>query len=224
MANDNKPYRVQRNVSQTRNRCAPSLCSSRRPWAELSSKCTRDVLASGIESRSSNYPEKLRRFCIRMREYLDRWKGTESKEEEGKRKREKRGMSIREGRKEIVRDKESENSGEGCTLQRRRSISGLHFVLRGSLGAFPSRSLGLSPRSPPNARIRCTHSLEAVHACTRARAFRPPFPSPLSTLVISYLLSSFPFLFSLPLSVLRVDLEGSSEGMLRAAHAQLARY
>lgn len=89
LANDNKPYHVQRNISQTRNRCAPSLCSSRRPWAELSSKCTRDVLASGIESRSSNYPEKLRRFCIRMREYLDRWKETESKEEERRREREK---------------------------------------------------------------------------------------------------------------------------------------
>lgn len=107
-------------------------------------------------------------------------------------------------------------------MQWRRSISGLHFVLGGSLGIplIP----GLLPRSPLLARIRCTHSLEAyTHAHTSARALRPS-PSPhISSPIFSPLLShprfclcslslffslsalSFslvrPSLFSLPLSV-----------------------
>lgn len=73
-------------------------------------------------------------------------------------------------------------------MQWRRSISGLHFVLGGSLGIplIP----GLLPRSPLLARIRCTHSLEAyTHAHTSARALRPS-PSPhVSSPIFSPLLS-----------------------------------
>lgn len=135
-------------------------------------------------------------------------------------------MRERRSEKETVREKESENSGERCTLQRRRSISGLHFVLRGSLDAFSSRSLGLSVSLSPLTTKRSYSMHTLIRSCTRMHTgarFSPSFPSPLHPRLPSPS-HFFPFLFSLPLSVLRVDLEGSSEGMLCAAHAQLARY
>lgn len=73
--------------------------------------------------------------------------GKRETESDAEREREgRRAASARVRRDEgkTGREEENENSGEGCTLQWRRSISGLHFVLGGSLGApFPS-SLGLS--------------------------------------------------------------------------------
>lgn len=78
--------------------------------------------------------------------------------------------------------KENEDPGEGCTLQWRRSISGLHFVLGGSLGApFSFSPFFLLSRSPhTTTRSYSMHTLiRGVHACTHECALSAPLrPSP----------------------------------------------
>lgn len=102
-------------------------------------------------------------------------------------------MQRRWNEKETARGVEGRDSGEGCTLQQQRSISGLHFVLGGSLGGpLPSVSLSLLTTTC----IPCTHSLEAyAHTHTSARLS----PSHLlSTPIVSHSLSFS--LFFLPVS------------------------
>lgn len=114
------------------------------------------------------------------------------------------------------------NSGKGCTLQRQRSISGFHFVL-GVLRRLHVTQL---------THLRLHTFIRNGHACT------VPWLTHHSTLFFLLFLSSL-FSYFHPRSAPRQPcatfslypavstcgpLEGSSEGMLGGAQAQLARY
>lgn len=85
-----------------------------------------------------------------------------------------------------------EDSGEGCTLQQQWSISGLHFVLGGSLGGPLPCSLSLSLSFPAYHHLYSMHTLiRSVRAYTHERA--PSAVLPLaSPLTLSYYSLFFP--------------------------------
>ena len=104
------------------------------------------------------------------------------------------------------------NSGKGCTLQQ-RSISGFHFVL-GVLRRL--RATRLTHR-----RAHDVHTfIRNGHACTLpwhtpSYTFPLPFSSTLLPRLSPFLWAAALWLSPFLQPVLRVDLEGSSEGMLR---------
>lgn len=157
----------------------------------------------------------------------DKVKGERGRENGGEycRKRKKKKGKCKRDR---MRKKRQERRRGGF---RRR----MHFAVAAEYKRAPFCPRGVLRRSPSiglsfslalslltTTCIRCTHSLEAyAHTHTSARLS----PSHLlSTPIVSLPLFSTSFFFRSLCLFLRVDLEGSSEGMLRAARAQLARY
>lgn len=96
-----------------------------------------------------------------------------------------------------MRDKESENSGEGCTLQSAAEYKRAPFCPTGVLRRVPlphPRSLSLSLSPLTTKRSYPMHTL--IRSCTRMHTgarFSSPFPLASPPPVFSYLLSSFRF-------------------------------
>lgn len=169
----------------------------------------------------TNYLTKLRWFCIRTR--VNSWP---------RRRRGLEGVTEtlgKEGNEDSCKkgERKKGNCGKGCTLQRQRSISGFHFVLGVLRRLRVTRLTHLRPHTV-HTFIRNGHACTVPWLAHHSTLLYLPFPSsslfpPISILVPRPRQPCTTFSLYPAVSTCG-PLEGSSEGMLDGAQAQLARY